>query len=327
MKHGIVALLFIAVCPVFISCATVPPPPSIAQLGSLTSDEEAAAAEKAAPVAWKEGNNYLRLADEAAAEGKMKRADRLAQLGIIQIKIAYAVSDKTLADKRLEEAETKKQALSLAIAKNKAAVADIETQMERVRLRDHLVSVVDETRRKAAAEEEERELLLPKEDKRVQDRARKQVAREMLDRIDVWAAVLAVFVENGAIEENRLAIMDSEKKLADSAFSDLNLAGVQEHVENLGIKGTRLINEAWALNDDARIKLHSEIESALTEAGYTRFRKDYGLGFVVSADSMRKLKNAKSFKSIRKTVEDLENVHLVTHQSPTKALMIIVPVP
>lgn len=94
-----------ALSAVLIGCGASKPPGSLEQIDLMISSDGAAAAREVAPKAWSEGLRYLDLAAKAVEEKDLDRSDRFAQLGLIQIKIAFADAQRAAAEQRVEVAE------------------------------------------------------------------------------------------------------------------------------------------------------------------------------------------------------------------------------
>jgi len=310
-----------------LACGAVERPSSLKELTNLQTSSRAELAKKASPGAWDEGLKYLRLSNEAMEEGNSKKADRLASLGVVQLKIAFAGASRMDAQERLETYSLKKQQLEIELEQARSTLKEIETLVERRKLRRQLEQVVSETRRLAAAQEEPREASLSKKEKKILEKARREIGLEIFSRIGVWEAVLEVFSSKGIFEANRVVIIDGEKKLASSALKDLDLAALQEHVEQVGMKARRLITEAWSGKDEHRSEIRATIGKELDTVGIKNLREDFGLIAVATFPTLKKLNSSKKYKALKSAWEGHENIQLVPLAQSNSALLLIIPIP
>ncbi|MCP4599641.1 MAG: hypothetical protein GY847_03725 [Proteobacteria bacterium] len=265
-----------AVSWMLLACSGTQPPQSIQELKELTDGGRSELAEKEAPGAWAEGKRYLAMAGEAAKARNSKKADRFARLGIIQIKIALATAEQTIARMQLDDSLKKKDALAEDLESTEAAIDLLEAEQERERIRRHLESVVDTTRRKAAAAEELREKSLSIENKEILIDARQEVGREMAARIRVWLDLLRTLVAAGVVNEKRITSVKGEIKLADEKLKTADLAGLQQHLENAGVGARRILDEVWDGKEKDRSQMLDQMAKQLSAQGFYVVEEEFG---------------------------------------------------
>ncbi len=267
--------VFSIVSSMLLACGAAHPPQSLGELKDLTKDDRVGLAREEAPGSWSEGTRYLAMAEQAVQEGDSKNADRLARLGIIQIKTALASAEQATARMRLEAALEKKRELAEEFERVQAGVSRLEAEKERERIRRHLENVVDATRRRAAAAEKVTEDLLSGKAQEALVDARAEVGQEMMARIRVWRDLLLALVEAGALAEKRTALVEGQIKLADERLSNADLAGVQQHIENAGIEARRLLEEVWAGKNKEQSQMLNQMSEQLSSKGFDIVEEEF----------------------------------------------------
>jgi len=225
-------------------CAAAVPPSSLVQLEAVTSGEDAASAAAAAGEAWSEAVRYLRMAEEQLRRRDVEGADRLAVLGTIQARLAMTALEESRARRSLEELDALQRQVRMDLERLESDVDLVEHELERGRIRRHLVRVVDETRRRAAADEEAAEERAG-EPTEARTKARLEVGAEILARATVELTAVLGLNEAGAVEAERLAAMAGAVRLAGASLADGDLAAVQRHAERAGVEGRRIRSELW----------------------------------------------------------------------------------
>ncbi|MDJ0764796.1 MAG: hypothetical protein QNJ97_17580 [Myxococcota bacterium] len=264
-----------------IACAPAPPPPTILSLKKLIASPDQAAAKQASPVAWEEGTRYLSLAEKAAAQGDTDKADRLANLGIIQTKAALAGVARVSAQDRLDAVLKEQARLNRELEQTRSAVRQLEAMKERLRIREHLVRTVDETYRRAAAAETLREAALTKEHRELLNDARLTMGREMMARANIWQKILSIYAAAGAIEAHRIVLTSGSLALGKAALDQRDLAALQGHIETAGIETRRLMNEIWEGRDKDRTAMLATLREALVSANFDVVDEEFGMGIVL----------------------------------------------
>jgi hypothetical protein len=283
---------------VLASCAAARPL-SLVELRELSTDTRAEMAKTESPVSFGEGMRYLSMAESALEKGDERQADRLAGLGVIQMKIALAGAEQAMARKRLEAGMEKKRSIDEELERVRADVENMEADRERNIIRKHIVSVVDETRRRAAAADELYEEKLSKDEKKEMMDARRRIGREMLARIVLWRDILNALVKEGVLSSDRTAVIESEIKLAEKELEDLDLAELQHHVENAGIEARHLLDEAWEGKEQDREARTKEIAENLSGVGSRIVQEEFGQAILIEAPL------SKSGKADKRWVESL----------------------
>ncbi len=302
-----------------LACGAIKPPDSLLELERLRDEARSEAAKAAAPGAWEEGERYFRMAREAVDKGDPENAERLARLGMIKTKTAFAAADQAAARARVDEATERKRALTEKLEKTRFAVERLEAAEERARIRQHLESVVDATRRRAAAAEELRESELSGEVRADISSARKIVGSEMIAHALVWREILGVYVAASELDEKRLLLFDGEIELAKERLARVDLAGVQQHVESVGIEARRILDEQWEGKDEPKEKEIGAVVERLKSKGFEVVEEEFGHAVILDViDSKKAKKNRQRAKTIRKLgreIAGVEKLHAVVISS------------
>ncbi len=318
MKQRVVVCVS-AVFLTVLSCGAVQQPQSLLELEELVTIERADLLQKKAPNAWAEGMRYLAMAREAHEMRNTRQVRRFAMLGVIQIKTALAIDEQSRARMRLAAAYERKQVLVREQERVQAAVDRIEQEQERLRIRRHIERVVDQAKRQAAAAEELREKGLTDEGRALLSDARRQVGQEMLARATVQIDMLEALVAAGVPAKTIVAYVKGETKLAKVRLRELDLAGLQQQVENIGIEIGRALDDVWKEHPKERDRLQKEIAEKLSTAGFDVIKEELGLTvrFVLPRLKKGKLPKGwdKPFFELGEALKEYEQVHVVVFAS------------
>jgi hypothetical protein len=257
------------------SCGPAQPPGSLRQLEALAAAKDAGDAAAAATTAWAEAQRYLALSARSLDSGDAASADRLAELGLVQGKIAMTSLREQRARGRLEAAAELESRRKTEIERLTSAIAATEQLLARDRVRRHVEAVVDASRRRAAAAEEQTASARP--DGTPLGEARLEVGREMLGRAKVEAAVLGALAAAGAALEEQKASADGAIALAGQALGRRDVATVQERVEEVGAGAHRAF--AWAFEGAGAPPAEriAGMVKLLAAAGFAAVPDDYGV--------------------------------------------------
>lgn len=269
----------IAVCLALAGCGPAPTPDSLRQLEALARADDSKVAAEAASTAWGESQRYLGLAAEALDSGDAAGADRLAELGLIQGKLAMTSLREQRARGQLEIAAAVEAQRALEIERLSSAIEALELLLARERIRRHVEAVVDASRRRAAAEEER--AAAGRADPEHAD-ALLEVGREMLGRCRIEAAVLGALASAGVALEEQKASADGALALAEEALERRDLAAVQERVEDVGAGAHRAFAWAFEGTGAAAAARISELLERLAAAGFTAVPDDFGAAVSLS---------------------------------------------
>ncbi len=301
--------------PLFLACSAIKPPDSLLELERLRAEGRSDLAQAAAPGAWEEGERHLAMARDAVDRGDRKNAERLAQLGMIKTKTAFAAADQAAARARFDEATERKRVVTEKLEKMRFAVERLEAAEERARIRKHLERVVDATRRRAAAAEELRESALSGEDRRDVSNARKVVGGEMIARAMVWREILGVYAASSELDEKRLLPIDGEIELAKEQLDPVDLAGVQQHVESVGIEARRILDEQWEGKYGQKDKDTNAVAMRLKSKSFEVVEEEFGPAVILSIPASKHAKKsrrwAESIRKLGREIVGMEKLHVV----------------
>ncbi len=294
------------------ACGPAAPPFSLRQLEAAVAAVDPASAGEAAPVAWSEARRYLEISREALEDRDAELAERMAALGLIEARIAAVEIEREQSLARREAALAERRELRREVERARGELERIERLVERERLRRHLQLVVEETRRRAAADEEIREGRLDEERAEQLDAARSEVARQLLARARMTAAVAALYAKAGRLLPERL---EPARRSIDAAAADAragDLAGCQRDLEESGIAVRRAILDAWGAEGEEG--LVAAIDSLVEELGELLDeeigREELGAGLQpalrLSADGGRLRSGRDRIESIAAAVGKLE---------------------
>lgn len=233
------------VVPAAIGCAPIQEPRSMELLGAALEGGDTGDAQKYGKPAMDEARRYLELATDALDEGDSEDAERLAALGMIQYEIAMAALVKAGASHRLEEAAAKEREMEAEISRIEDRVERIRGEEERAGIRSHLLKVVDSTMLKAASREEALEQGLSTAQKEEIEKARAQVARQILGRARMGLELCRSLVSMKVLEEERILPVEGALELARQRSEKGELAGVQEYAEKLWVEVGTIRSRLW----------------------------------------------------------------------------------
>lgn len=190
---------------------------------------------------FQEVMRLARLANQAADGGDADQAAQYQALVAIQIAVAEAAAVQTALNTKLASIRKKNEALQAEIDTVTAAVREKEIANERDRIRTHVLSVVDESRRKAAADEELRARF--KGEKFIS--ARIVVGNEILKHARMCLAAVDTYTDRGFIRQEEAASLCEAATAAETALAAGDLFQVQMIAEHLAVRALELLNGAW----------------------------------------------------------------------------------
>ncbi len=266
-----------------LGCAVATPPPSFGQLESFVEAGRIEKVNGPAPLAWSEGLRYWSLAEEALDRGKLDQADRYAQLGIIQLKIALADAKQVAARKRWSELKAELLTIEKEIERTAHATEQMEVELERIRLRRHLVSVVQKTRRQAAAQELTTEQRLSPEKHEELRAARREVGWQLIHRARVWRSMIDVWTVHAGVAGQTLSQVDAALERALNHLKNGALVDVQQNVEQVAIEARRVITDRLELTGAPVILPGEPVLQELEAAGFTVTSEEYGTAITIPA--------------------------------------------
>lgn len=260
----------------FLGCAGHTPLPAVGTLARSVNDADAANLSENAPVAWAEAQRYLVLATRMDEQGEPEQAERFAVLGTIQLKIARSRADQAALKKRFVESKTKRAALESEIEAIRAETGRLEARIERKRVREHLLAVVEENRLQAAAVEEKEERKLTRSEKKALASARHRVGYEMIARADIWGAIAHIIEEVSTGEGEDGPALGGSLEMAREALKQPNLAAVQQAIEVGVVRAFDIIDGAWekagGVPDDVMVGVLSQ----LAREGFETVVEEFG---------------------------------------------------
>jgi hypothetical protein len=280
-------------------CGAAPPPASLRQLEALVGAADAEAAGAAAADPWAEARRHLALATAAAETGDADAADRLAEIGLVNGKLAMTALREQRARTDLAAAIATAASRTAEIERLTAAIAELERLVARDRVRRHALAAAAASRRRAAAAEPGRDA-----DAALAD-ARLRVGGEMIGRSRVEAAVLGALVAAGAAVEEQEAAARAAVALAERALARGDLAGVQANAEEVGAGAHRAFEWAFAGTGAVPAARAGELRAILAAAGFDAVADDYGVAVsLVAAGGKDKKRSCRDAAGLAAALRD-----------------------
>ncbi len=182
---------------------------------------------------------------------------------------------------RYQSAQSEYELLTKELTLLDNTISQEEQLLERERLRKHLLSVVEETKRKAAASEEHTARF---KNSKVKE-ARLSVGKHILERAELLCDLLKLFINTGFISEDSMSKVLNDIASARQAQQSADPAAVQEYAERIGATVYRLISEAWNFSEKSkRTDIEADISSVLDKEGIVY--SYYEIGFLTQLNDL-----------------------------------------
>lgn len=279
-----------AVCGAFwmvisVGCRPSSPPSASGAVLQIIDEDDAEALEKRAPEAFANAARYAALSEERQKVGDEREAKRFKILSQYYLKMAKLSQQKQVLERKISAIQNKNEQLDADIANTKIALDNFARIQERKRFRAHVEAVIDETRRRAAAEEAIRERGYTGKDKRAIRRAREQLGAALIERSYLFLDILAFSVPKTTSEADFLAPVANPISAAEAALEKVDLAQVQQYLENAGVAFQKQLSSIWQQSPFDPVVHTQSLLDELQQEGFSTWVEDVGISVLLPDES------------------------------------------
>ena len=297
------------------ACAPILPPP-VSDAHARAADLEQSDVPDKAADAWRHAQETLAKADTAARTGDKEAANHFSELAQIQMDIAEAEAERLALNTRAAELEQTHSKLVSEIERIQTLIDALEREQTQARLREHVVSVVSESRREAAVSEAYRARFRGEKS----ERARRAVAGQYLERAMLYVEIVEGYISLGVLEPTAAETLAPIRAALNTAFEDGDLFAVEERSSTLVAAAEHMIENAWTDAGEPPAAATEHLDARLSDAHISYERKS--LGFVVPlGDVPHSDKRTPSlFAKLRPIVESSPTLIVVLSATPKEKI-------